>query len=127
MAKKTVQYPRYIQPRLIEALKDSPAVLIHGPRQSGKTTLAQMLSQLKRYRYISFDDVTAMDAATSDPIGFVKGLPKRVILDEIQRVPHIFSTLKSVIDSDRVYGRFILTGSANILKMPNFVRPVLIT
>ena len=114
----TVLYPRYIKPLLLEALKDSPVVLIHGPRQCGKTTLARMVGTPKKYEYISFDDDVVTKAAKEDPIGFVQGLSKRVILDEVQKVPNIFSTLKKEVDNNRMPGRFILTGSANILRMP---------
>ena len=114
----TALYPRYIKPLLLEALKDSPVVLIHGPRQCGKTTLARTVGTSKKYEYISFDDDVVTEAAKKDPIGFVKGLSKRVILDEVQKVPNIFSTLKKEVDSNRIPGRFILTGSANILRMP---------
>jgi len=117
MPKKTL-YPRYIKSLLLESLKDSPVVLIHGPRQCGKTTLACTVGSPKKYEYITFDDDVITKAAKEDPIGFVKNLPKRVILDEVQKVPHIFSTLKKEIDSHRVPGRFVLTGSANILRMP---------
>ena len=115
MPKKIVSYPRHIKPLLIECLKDSPAVLVHGPRQCGKTTLSRMV---KGYKYMSFDDPIVMEAAKVDPVGFINELPRRVILDEIQKAPYLFSILKSVIDNNRVCGRFILTGSANILKMP---------
>ena len=114
----TTLYPRYIKPLFLEALKDAPVVLIHGPRQCGKTTLARMVGIPKKYEYISFDDDVVTKATKEDPIGFVQGLSKRVILDEVQKVPHIFSTLKKEIDSNRIHGRFILTGSANILRMP---------
>ena len=115
---KTTLYPRYIKSLLLEALKDSPAVLIHGPRQCGKTTLAQTVGKPKKYKYISFDDDVMTEAAKADPIGFIKNLPKKVILDEVQRTPHLFSTLKREIDRHRIPGRFILTGSANILRLP---------
>ena len=111
-------YPRYIKPLLVEALKDSPAVLIHGPRQCGKTTLARMIGAPKKYEYVSFDDDVVTEAARTDPIGFVNELSKRVILDEVQKVPNIFSALKKEIDRKRTPGRFILTGSANILRIP---------
>ena len=114
----TALYPRYIKPLLLEALKDSPVVLIHGPRQCGKTTLVRTVGIPKKYEYISFDDDMMTKAAKEDPIGFVKGLSKRVILDEVQKVPNIFSTLKKEVDNNRKPGRFILTGSANILRMP---------
>ena len=117
MSKFTLQ-PRYIKPLLLEALKDSPAVLIHGPRQCGKTTLARMLEKAKKYEYITFDDNRFIKAAQSDPNQFVNSLPKKAILDEVQKVPHLFSELKAVIDQQRISGRFILTGSANIFQTP---------
>ena len=118
MPKKSFFYPRYIKPRVLESLKDSPVVLIHGPRQCGKTTLTRIVGEHKRYEYISFDDNVVLSSATEDPIGFVASLPKKVILDEVQKAPHIFSALKMSVDNHRVPGRFILTGSANILSMP---------
>lgn len=115
---KSPYIPRFIQNRLNEALADTPVVLIHGPRQSGKTTLAQHVGREKGYAYYSFDDVGAQEAAADDPVGFVAGLPERVILDEIQRVPTLFSTIKLAVDRERTPGRFILTGSTNILTIP---------
>jgi predicted AAA+ superfamily ATPase len=105
-----------IRPR--EALADTPAVLIHGPRQCGKTTLARMVGERRGYRYVSFDDDAVRAAARNDPIGFVAGLPPRSILDEVQRVPEIFTSLKVAIDQRRAAGRFILTGSANVVLVP---------
>jgi predicted AAA+ superfamily ATPase len=111
-------YPRYALPRLTEALADSPVVLIHGPRQCGKTTLAQALGERSDYAYLSFDDDVARAAAQADPAGFVSNLPQQVILDEVQRVPALFAALKIAVDRKRVPGRFILTGSANVLLVP---------
>ena len=111
--------PRYLVPRLREALADTPAVLIHGPRQSGKTTLARAFGEPRGYRYLSFDDDTVRQAAISDPVGFVASLSPRSILDEVQRVPQLFTSLKVAIDSHRTPGRFILTGSANVLLLPS--------
>jgi len=111
-------YPGYSQPRLIEALTDSPVVLIHGPRQSGKTTLAQVIGERLGYDYVNFDDGVARGAAEADPSGFVSDLPERVILDEVQRVPGIFAAINTVVDRKRVAGRFMLTGSANVLLVP---------
>lgn len=118
MAKSISPYPRYLTPRLREALADTPAVLIHGPRQCGKTTLARLVGEVRGYRYVSFDDDAVRTAARGDPIGFVAGLPPRSILDEVQRVPEIFTSLKMAIDQRRAAGRFILTGSANVLLVP---------
>ncbi len=110
--------PRLVEPRLVEALDDSPAVLIHGPRQSGKTTLAQTVGRKRGYHYFNLDDDVLRTAAEEDPMGFVGDLPDRAILDEVQRAPGIFTALKSAIDSDRSPGRFLLTGSANVLLVP---------
>lgn len=110
--------PRLLAPRLREALADSPVVLIHGPRQSGKTTLARSVGERRGYRYVTFDEDAIRLAAERDPVGFVAALPERAILDEVQRVPALFTTLKSAVDRRRVPGRFLLTGSANVLLLP---------
>jgi predicted AAA+ superfamily ATPase len=117
MATSTL-YPRFAEPRLTEALADSPAVLIHGPRQCGKTTLVQGVGKRAGYTYLTFDDEVSRGVATADPVGFVADLPRRVILDEVQHVPHLFAALKTAIDRERVPERFLLTGSANVLLLP---------
>jgi len=139
----SVFYPRSVERRLVEALEDSPVVLIHGPRQCGKTTLAQITcapnhltwsssrptwggnapacgySQENRdYRYFSFDDPVTRDGARADPTGFVADLPERVILDEVQRVPELFEAIKIFVDRRRTPGRFLLTGSTNVFLVP---------
>jgi predicted AAA+ superfamily ATPase len=111
-------YPRFAGERLKEALADTPVVLIHGPRQSGKTTLAQMVGEPSGFAYFSFDDRVLAGAAEADPIGFVDDLPDRAILDEVQRVPELFPALKVAVDRRRTPGRFLLTGSANVLLVP---------
>ncbi|MFZ1240626.1 MAG: ATP-binding protein [Anaerolineae bacterium] len=113
-----VLYPRFARARLEEALTDTPVVLVHGPRQCGKTTLARMVGDAAGYTYISFDDDVQLAAARFDPIGFVADLPEKVILDEVQRVPELFLALKAAVDRQRTAGRFILTGSANVLLVP---------
>lgn len=111
-------YPRFVEVRLAEALSDTPVVLIHGPRQCGKTTLAQSVGRARGYAYFTFDDAVTLAAATADPVGFVGDLPERVILDEVQRAPDLFASLKSAVDRRRAPGRFLLTGSANVLLVP---------
>jgi len=111
-------YPRYAEPRLTEALADSPVVLIHGPRQCGKTTLARAVGERMGYAYVNFDDDVARGAAEADPAGFVADLPEHTSLDEVQRVPALFAALKTAVDRRRVAGRFMLTGSANVLLVP---------
>lgn len=98
------------------ALRDTPVVCLLGPRQSGKTTLARTLEP--GHAYVTFDDDAALSFARADPTGFVEALPRRVILDEIQRVPELLRTLKFAVDRDRRPGRFVLTGSANLLLLP---------
>jgi len=112
-------YPRYASPRLTEALADSPVVLIHGPRQCGKTTLARAVGEPLGYECITFDDDVARGAAEADPAGFVLDLPERAILDEVQRVPTLFTAIKASVDRRRKAGRFLLTGSANVLLVPS--------
>ena len=111
-------YPRHIEPRLAEALADTPVVLIHGPRQCGKTTLARMVGDAAGYAYVTFDDDVQLAAALADPVGFVGDLPDRVVLDEVQRAPALFTAIKTAVDRNRAPGRFILTGSANVLLIP---------
>lgn len=111
-------YPRFAAPRLREALDESPVVLIHGPRQCGKTTLARHVAEPLGYGYLSFDDTVVRSAADSDPMGFVADLPDRVILDEVQRVPGLFAAIKDAVDRSPSFGRFLLTGSANVLLLP---------
>jgi len=102
----------------MEALADSPVVLIHGPRQCGKTTLARLIGDEKGIAYFTFDDDVQRAAAQADPVGYMADLPERVVLDEVQRVPGLFTSLKTEVDARRVPGRFILTGSANVLLVP---------
>ena len=113
----TTLHPRYLQQQVLDALSDTPVVCILGPRQVGKTTLARQLEPGRTY--VSFDDNTMLAAARYDPLGFVAGLPDRVILDEVQRVPELLTAIKLSVDNDRRPGRFILTGSANLLLLPN--------
>lgn len=77
-----------------------------------------MVGEPRGYEYVSFDDDVARAAAEADPVGFVAGLPDKVILDEVQRVPGLFLALKSAIDRNRVPGRFLLTGSSNLMLLP---------
>lgn len=97
---------------------DSPVVLIDGPRQCGKTTLARQVGDTLGYAYFSFDDDVILSAALSDPAGFIDNLPSKVILDEVQRAPELFRAIKATVDRNRVPGRFLLTGSANVLLLP---------
>lgn len=109
-------YPRQIRPFLLDALQDSPVVLVNGARQSGKSTLIQTLG--REALYYTFDDPAVLAAAQSDPFGFVNALKGPVCLDEVQRAPGIFLAIKAAVDRERSAGRFLLTGSANVLLLP---------
>ena len=109
-------YPRSLTPAVQEALADTPVVCVIGPRQSGKTTLAERLAPERAF--VSLDEHNYRRAAEDDPDGFVAGLPPAVTLDEIQRVPALLVAVKRTVDRDRRPGRFLLTGSANPLLAP---------
>ena len=109
-------YPRWIGPRLAEAMADTPAVLLAGPRQTGKTTLARQVSAAG-LRYLTLDDQLTLMSAREDPVGMIRSLDCAVI-DEIQRAPQLLLAIKKSIDEDRRPGRFLLTGSANLMALP---------
>lgn len=109
---------RHAEGPLRRALADTPVVLIHGPRQCGKTTLARAVGTDRRYGYLTFDDAAVLAAATADPAGFVADLPPRIVLDEVQRAPGIFAAIKATVDRRRISGQFLLTGSSNVLLIP---------
>ena len=113
-------HPRHISTHIAESLRDTPVVVINGPRQSGKSTLVQSLktSTEAPRRYLTLDDPVVLNAAKSDPSGFIDGLQGPITLDEVQRVPEIFLPIKSAVDRNRLPGRFLLTGSADVLLLP---------
>jgi len=109
-------YERFIRGRLVEALSDTPVVLLAGPRRSGKTTIARSMSNVGRV-YLTLDDQTTLEAARTDPIAFVRGLDLAII-DEVQRAPELMLAIKKAVDDDYRPGRFLLTGSANVMTLP---------
>jgi hypothetical protein len=109
-------FDRLIEPRVQEALADTPVVLVTGPRRAGKTTLVRKMADVGR-SYVTLDDQTVLEAARSDPAGFVRGVD-RTIIDEIQRAPELLLAIKKSVDEDRRPGRFLLTGSANVMTLP---------
>ncbi len=106
-------FKRSAETILKEALTISPAVLLSGARQVGKSTLC--LNEKNEYRV--FDNLTEREAALNDPVGYIASLPKPISLDEIQKVPEVLEGIKIDIDKDRINGNFLLTGSANVLDM----------
>lgn len=114
-AMETAELPRFVARSLAERLRVMPAVVVTGARQTGKSTLAQSLVPGGR-RYVTLDDLDAMDAARRDPELLVGGA-QPVTLDEIQREPDLLRAVKRAIDRKRRPGQFLLTGSANLLLM----------
>jgi uncharacterized protein len=106
-------YPRFSEILVRSALRDTRVVAISGPRQSGKTTLARRFAQQGR-TYVTLDNQPTLAAAMSDPVAFIRGLD-RTIIDEVQRAPDLLLAIKQSVDEDPRPGRFLLTGSANLL------------
>jgi hypothetical protein len=132
----TAMIRRSILPRLEQALSQRPVVLLHGARQTGKTTLVRAIAERNGTgRYVTLDDATMHSAAQENPAGFIAGLTasqetlpgnlvegppsEPLVIDEVQRVPDLFRAIKLSVDRERRPGRFLLTGSANALLIPN--------
>lgn len=109
-------YERLEKLRIEEALADTRVVLISGPRQSGKTTLATDIAA-DEIPFFTLDEATALAAANNDPVGFLRGLD-RAVIDEIQRAPDLLLAIKTEVDRNKTAGRFLLTGSANLVTVP---------
>ena len=99
MSQRPLLFPRLVAKCVVAALEDEPVVLLHGPRQAGKTTLVRSIVDHDARTYFSFDDDALRGAASADPIGFVRDLPEFVTLDEIQRVPELFTAIKAHLES----------------------------
>jgi predicted AAA+ superfamily ATPase len=110
--------PRHITSGILTALADTPVVLVHGARQTGKSTLVREISRSRGCHYVTLDDATAFAAARLDPAGFLAGVNGPVVIDEVQRAPELFVAMKAEVDRNRVPGRFLLAGSADILTLP---------
>ena len=112
-------YHRFLMSEVTAALGDTPVVLVTGARQTGKSTLVQHLcAQRNPAHQLTFDDLTTLNLARSDPQGVIAGLSGPVVIDEIQRVPEVLLPIKLAVDRDRQPGRFLITGSANVLLLP---------
>lgn len=109
-------YQRFARQRIREALADTRVVLVIGPRQSGKTTLVRACAD-DAMPFLTLDDASTLAAASADPTGFVRGLD-RAVIDEVQRSPELLLAIKQSVDGDPRPGRFLLTGSADVMTLP---------
>ncbi len=110
---------RNITTELLTALSDRPVVLLNGARQVGKSTLVEWITEKKHTaKYFTFDDAAVLSAVHDNPIGFLSSFDEPIVLDEVQKVPALFPAIKRIVDKKRIPGRFLLTGSANVLLLP---------
>jgi len=113
----TALYPRWQKTTIKKMMSERRVLMLSGPRQSGKTTLARELES-NQTEYRTLDDGTLKEAAENDPQGFIKRRTETLIIDEVQRVPSLLSAIKKTVDEDTRPGQYLLTGSANIQSLP---------
>ena len=113
-------FERWQAETIREGLSQSRVLLLEGPRQCGKTTLAKLIGEDPGARaiYRTLDDQTLLNAALEDPHGFVAHGDQLMIIDEVQRAPQLLAAVKKDVDENQRPGRFLLTGSANIMTLP---------
>ncbi|HSI73223.1 MAG TPA: ATP-binding protein [Fimbriimonas sp.] len=111
-------FSRHAKVRLLDSLSDTPVTLIHGARQTGKSTLADLVADEQGRTRVTLDDPIALSLAKRDPKAFLNTYKPPVTIDEIQRAPELFLAIKLAVDKDRKPGAFMLTGSSNVLAMP---------
>lgn len=110
--------PRNARVLAEEILSDTPVLTVSGARQVGKSTLVTQLLQNRSHRLLNLDNAATLQAAQADPDGFVRQFPEgTVAIDEIQRVPALFRAIKAAVDENRRPGRFIITGSSNLMNL----------
>ena len=110
--------PRHVIKELRDALADTPVVYLQGARQTGKSTLATSLAEQRSASYLTLDTAAVLAAANDDPDGFVAGLPRPAVIDEVQRAPALALAIKAAVDAHRQPGQFLLTGSASAMSLP---------
>ena len=111
---------RHIEPIVLDSLKNFPVVLLTGARQVGKSTLVESLCRKKwKAAYLTLDDRNLLDMALTDPDGLIASHAGPLAIDEVQKAPDLLRAIKLSVDRNRKPGRFLLTGSANILTLKN--------
>jgi len=111
--------PRAITDRVVEALGDTPVVVLNGARQVGKTTLVRALPHRGTSAFVTLDDLASRESAEFDPRAFLRRPVDTLVIDEIQLVPALFRAIKAEVDRDRRPGRYLLTGSSRLLTAPD--------
>ncbi len=111
--------PRHTLTEITTALEDTRVVALLGARQTGKSTLAQQIAELRHFATsLTLDDQATRNGALNDPTGFIAGLAKPAVIDEVQRAPDLLLAIKQAVDNDQTPGQFLVTGSANLLTAP---------
>lgn len=112
-------FERGLEKIVVDAMESARVVALLGPRQAGKSTLAQLLAKGRTpAEYLTLDDAPVRSAAQTDPHGFIAALGRSSVIDEVQRAPELMLAIKSRVDRDRSPGQFLLTGSANLRRIP---------
>ena len=110
---------RHATGTLLDALHDTPVVHLQGARQTGKSTLVRTVAEMEHpAQYLTLDTAAVLAAALNDPEGFIAGLERPVVIDEVQRAPALALAIKAAVDADRHPGQFLLTGSARVMSLP---------
>ena len=112
------RYDRFVSSWVQELLRNFPVVMIQGARQVGKSTLTQMLDNPVGTQFVTMDDELDRHFVEDDPAAFLSQDAPRVVIDEIQRVPELILAIKRHVDRHDRPGQLILTGSANLLRIP---------
>src|SRR5262245_34714024 len=109
---------RFAKVLVDETLQDTPITVIQGARQVGKSTLARAVASERPSLMLSLDTAAVYQAAKADPDAFVRQTDSLLVIDEVQRVPELVVAMKDAVEEDRRPGRFLTTGSANLLDLP---------